>query len=111
MAGGRQKKRTQNRMLKTLKCFKKRSPIHQCDRQQDSEQGDVMQHQQELPADEGVHGPQRMLLVVLMPFDAEAVVVTEVHGKDVIRHVGHTIPDDKVGGQPVPEDETEQKHK
>lgn len=51
-----------------------------------------------------------MLLVVLMPFDAEAVVVTEVHGEDVISHVGHTIPDDKVGGQPVPEDETEQKH-
>lgn len=78
------------------------SPPHQCDRQQDSKQGDVMQHQQGLSTDEGVHGPQRMLLVVLVAFDAEAVVVTEVHGEDVICHVGHTIPDDKVGGQPVP---------
>lgn len=43
-----------------------------------------------------------MLLVVLVPFDVEAVVVTEVHGKDVVRHVGDTVPDDKVGGQPVP---------
>lgn len=64
-----------------------------------------MQHQQELSADEGVYGPQRVLLVVLVPFDAETVVVTEVHGEDVIRHVGHTVPDDKVGGQPVPEEE------
>lgn len=76
-------------------------PPHQCDRQQDSEQGDVVQHEQELPADEGVDGPQWMLLVVLVPFDAEAVVVTEVHGEDVVCHVGHTVPDDKVGGQPV----------
>lgn len=43
-----------------------------------------------------------MLLVVLVAFDVEAVVVTEVHGEDVVRHVGHTVPDDKVGGQPVP---------
>ncbi|TNN47355.1 hypothetical protein EYF80_042443 [Liparis tanakae] len=49
----------------------------QCHRQQDGEQGDVMQHQQEVSADEGFHGPQGMLLVVLVPFDAEAVVVTE----------------------------------
>lgn len=61
-----------------------------------------MQHQQGLSTDEGVHGPQRMLLVVLVAFDVEAVVVTEVHGEDVICHVGHTVPDDKVGGQPVP---------
>lgn len=46
-----------------------------------------------------------MPLVVLMPFDVEAVVVTEVHGKDVVRHVGDTVPDDKVGGQPVPEED------
>lgn len=63
----------------------------------------MVQNQQELPADEGVDGPQRMLLVVLVPLDAEAVVVTEVHGEDVVRHVGHAVPDDKVGGQPVPE--------
>lgn len=83
---------------------------HQCDRQQDSEQGDVMQHQQELSAHEGVYGPQRMLLVLLVPFDAEAIVVTEIHGEDVVCHVGHTIPDDKVGGQPVPEEETNKTH-
>lgn len=81
---------------------------HQCNRQQDGEQGDVMQHQQKLPADEGVEGPQWMLLVVLVPFDAEAVVVTEVHGEDVVRHVGHAVPDDKVGGQPVPEEKKKQ---
>lgn len=46
-----------------------------------------------------------MPLVVLVPFDVEAVVVTEVHGKDVVRHVGDTVPDDKVGGQPVPEED------
>lgn len=61
-----------------------------------------MQHQQELSADEGVYGPQWMLLVLLVPFDAEAVVVAEVHGEDVVCHVGHTVPDDKVSGQPVP---------
>lgn len=61
-----------------------------------------MQDQQELLTDKGVYGPQWMLLVVLVPFDVEAVVVTEVHGKDVVRHVGDTVPDDKVGGQPVP---------
>lgn len=43
-----------------------------------------------------------MLLVVLVPFDVETGVVTEVHGEDVVRHVGHAVPDDKVGGQPVP---------
>lgn len=46
-----------------------------------------------------------MPLVVLVPFDAEAVVVTEVHGEDVVCHVGYAVPDDKVGGQPVPEEE------
>lgn len=61
-----------------------------------------MQHEQELFANEGVDGPQRMPLVVLVAFDVEAVVVTEVHGEDVVRHVGHPVPDDKVGGQPVP---------
>lgn len=63
-----------------------------------------MQHQQELAADEGVDGPQRMPLVALVPFDVEAVVVAEVHGEDVVRHVGHAVPDDEVGGQPVPEE-------
>lgn len=61
-----------------------------------------MQHQQEFSADEGVYGPQGVLLVVLMAFHSEAVVVTEVHGEDVICHVGGAVPDDKVGGQPVP---------
>lgn len=61
-----------------------------------------MQHQQELSAYERVDRPQRMLLVVLMPFDPEAVEVTEVHGEDVVCHIGHAVPDDKVGGQPVP---------
>jgi hypothetical protein len=42
-----------------------------------------------------------MPLVVLVPFDLEAVVVAEIHGVEVVRHVGHTVPDDKVGGQPV----------
>lgn len=65
-----------------------------------------MQHQQELPPDEGVDGPQGVLLVVLVPFDPVAVVVTEVHGEDVVRHVGDAVPDDKVGGQPVPEWDT-----
>lgn len=46
-----------------------------------------------------------MLLVILVSFDAEMVVVTKVHGKDVVCHVGHPIPDNKVGGQPVPEEE------
>ncbi len=69
-----------------------------------------MQHKQELSADERVHGPQRVLLVILVSFDAEAVVVTEVHGKDVVSHVGHAVPDDKVGGQPVPEEEENKIH-
>lgn len=51
-----------------------------------------------------------MLLVLLMPFDAEAVVVAEVHGEDVVCHVGHTVPDDEVGGQPVPEEEKTKIH-
>lgn len=42
-----------------------------------------------------------MLFVVIVALGMETVVVTEVHGKDVVRHVGHTVPDDKVGGQPV----------
>lgn len=46
-----------------------------------------------------------MLLVLLVPFDAEAVVVAEVHGEDVVCHVGHAVPDDKVGCKPVPEEE------
>lgn len=46
-----------------------------------------------------------MLLVILVPFDAEMVEVTKVHGEDVVCHVGHAVPDDKVGGQPVPERE------
>lgn len=79
-------------------------PPHQRDGQQDGQQGDVMQHQQELFPDEGVYGSQWMLLVVLMPFDAVAVVVAEVHGKDVVRHIRDTVPDDKIGGQPVPEE-------
>lgn len=62
----------------------------------------MVQHQQELSADEGADGPERVLLVLLVPFDAEAVVVAEVHGEDVVRHVGHAVPDDEVGGQPVP---------
>lgn len=62
-----------------------------------------MQHQQELSADKRADGPQRVPLVVLVSFDAEAVVVTEVHGKNVVCHVWHAVPDDKVGGQPVPE--------
>lgn len=62
-----------------------------------------MQHQQELSADKRADGLQRVPLVVLVSFDAEAVVVTEVHGKNVVRHVWHAVPDDKVGGQPVPE--------
>lgn len=78
-------------------------PPHQRDRKQDCEQGDVMQHQQELSADKRADGPQRVPLVVLVSFDAEAVVVTEVHGKNVVCHVWHAVPDDKVGGQPVPE--------
>lgn len=69
-----------------------------------------MQHEQELFADEGVDGPQRMLLVVLVAFDVEAVVVAEVHGEDVVRHVGHAVPDDKVGGQPVPATKQHTKH-
>ena len=80
-------------------------PPHQCDRQQDGEQSDVVQHQQEFSADEGVYGSQGMLLVVLVPFDAVAVIVAKVHSKDVIGHVGDSVPDDKIGGQPVPEDE------
>lgn len=62
-----------------------------------------MQHQQELSADKRADGPQRMALVFLVSFDAEAVVVAEVHGKNVIRHVWHAVPDDKVCRQPVPE--------
>lgn len=64
-----------------------------------------MQHQQELSADERVYGPQWMLLVVLVPFDSEAVVVTEVHSKEVVCHVGPTEPNDKVVSEPVPEKE------
>lgn len=63
-----------------------------------------MQHQQELPVDERLHRLQRVLLVVLVAFDPEAVVVAEVHGENVVSHVGHTVPDNKVGGQPVPEE-------
>lgn len=62
-----------------------------------------MQHQQELSADKRADGLQRMALVFLVSFDAEAVVVAEVHGKNVIRHVWHAVPDDKVCRQPVPE--------
>lgn len=62
-----------------------------------------MQHQQKLFSDKRVYGPQGMLLVFIMSFDLETVVVTEVHGEDIICHVGHTVPDDKVGSQPVPE--------
>lgn len=62
-----------------------------------------MQHQQELSADKRADGPQRMALVVLVSFDVEAMVVTEVHGKNVIRHVWHAVPDDEVSRQPVPE--------
>lgn len=64
-----------------------------------------MQHQQEFSADKGVYGPQRMLLVILVPLDAKMVVVTKVHGEDVVCHVGDTVPDNKVGGQPVPAEE------
>lgn len=49
-----------------------------------------------------------MLLVLLESSNAEAVEVTEVHGEDVICHVGPAVPDDKVGGQPVPEEEKKQ---
>lgn len=62
-----------------------------------------MQHQQELSADKRADGPQRVALVVLVSFDAEAVVVTEVHCENVVRHVWHAVPDDEVGCQPVPE--------
>lgn len=34
-----------------------------------------------------------------------AVIVAEIHGEDVVRHVGNAVPDDKVGGEPVPEKE------
>lgn len=44
------------------------------------------------------------MLVTLVTFDPEAVVMAEVHGKDVVRHVGHAVTDDKGGGQPVPEE-------
>lgn len=37
-----------------------------------------------------------------MSFHVVAVVVAEVHGEDVVRHVGNTVPYDKVGGEPVP---------
>lgn len=69
-----------------------------------------MQHQQELSADKRAEGPQRMALVVLVSFDAEAVVVAEVHGKNVIRHVWNAVPDDEVGGQPVPGSQGEKKN-
>lgn len=62
-----------------------------------------MQHEQELSVDKRADGLQRMALVVLVPFDAEAVVVTEVHGENIVRHVWHAITDDEVGCQPVPE--------
>lgn len=64
----------------------------------------MVQHQKELSPDEGVDGPQRVLLVVLVAFDVVAVVVAEVHGEDVICHIGDAVPDDEVGGQPVPEE-------
>jgi hypothetical protein len=44
-----------------------------------------------------------VLLILLVTLDPEAVVVAEVHGVDIVCHVGHAVPDDKVGGQPVPE--------
>ena len=61
----------------------------------------MVEHQQKLLAHKRVNCAQRMPLVVLVPFDLEAVVVAEIHGVEVVRHVGHTVPDDKVGGQPV----------
>lgn len=61
-----------------------------------------MHHQQELSVDKRADGPQRMALVVLVSVDAEAVIVTEVHGENVVRHVWHAVPNDEVGCQPVP---------
>lgn len=79
------------------------TPPHQSNRQQDGEQSNMMQHQQELFPDKGVHSPERVLFIVLVPFDPETIVVTEVHGEEVVGHVGNAVPDDKVSGKPVPE--------
>lgn len=77
-------------------------PEEQSNRQQDGEQSNMMQHQQELFPDKGVHSPERVLFIVLVPFDPETIVVTEVHGEEVVGHVGNAVPDDKVSGKPVP---------
>lgn len=64
----------------------------------------MVQHQQKLSPDEGVDGLQRVLLVVLVALDVVAVVVAKVHGEDVVRHIGDAVPNDEIGGQPVPEE-------
>lgn len=64
-----------------------------------------MQNQQEFSADEGLYGPQWMLLIILVAFDVEMVVVTKIHGEDIVRHVGDAVPDNKVRGQPMPEED------
>lgn len=68
-----------------------------------------MKDQQEVLLEEPTDRPGRVLLVALVTFDPEAVVMTEVHGEDVVRHVGHAVTHDEGGGQPVPEEEQKKK--
>lgn len=63
-----------------------------------------MKDQQEVLLEEGAHRPGRVLLEAFVTFEAEAVVMAEVHGEEVVGHVGHAVADDEGGGQPVPEE-------
>lgn len=65
-----------------------------------------MKNQQEVLLKERTDCPRRVLLVAFVTFDPEAVVMAEVHGKDVVGHVGNAVTDDKSSGQPVPEGKT-----
>lgn len=63
-----------------------------------------MKDQQEVLLKERTDRSGRVLLVALVTLDPEAVVMAEVHGEDVVGHVGHAVADDEGGGQPVPEE-------
>lgn len=74
---------------------------HQSHRKQNGEQRNMMEDQQEFFPHEWVDRSKGVSFIVLVTFDPEAMVMAEVHGEDVVWHVGHAVPNDKMGGQPV----------
>ena len=59
-----------------------------------------MNNQQEVLAKECLDSVEGVVSIILMPFNPVIIVMAQVHGINVIRHIGHVKPH-KSSGQPV----------